>query len=173
MTVECGRVSNAVPVLPAFRASSAVAGRVGALRFADDPLVDDDVAVVLTGFHCCRDAAALFVAGKRHLFAYSPRLRVRRDVGHDALRADAAGDFEVGRGHDLLLRLRVVEERLLALVGLFELDRPLVVFPPLARAEPRFEPRFVWRVRRFEPPAVRPALLAPDWAPGLLAPSAV
>jgi hypothetical protein len=114
----------------------------------------------------------LFLADEGHLFAFSLHLRIRRDVGHEALGADPGVDLEVGRGHDVpfFLRLRVVEERLLAL---FELERPLVGFLPLARAVPRFEPRFVWRVRRFEPPAVSPSPPSPDCATGLAAPSAV
>jgi hypothetical protein len=105
--------------------------------------------------------SALFLACKRHLFAFSPRRRIRGDAGHEALRADPGVDLEVRRGHDVLffLRLRVVEERLLALFEL-ELARTpssssrnesanlstSVVFLPLARAEPRFEPRFLWPV---------------------------
>lgn len=168
-----GRAADGVPVLR--------------LRFADDPLVDDDVAVALTGFDCCGDAAALFVVGKRHLFAFSPRLRIRRDVGDEALRADAGVDLEVRRAHDVLFffRLRVAEERLLALLGL-ELARTLssssrnesanlstsVVFAPPDRAEPRFEPRFLRRLVRFEPLTVSPSPLSLGCAPWLVASSA-
>jgi hypothetical protein len=63
-----------------------------------------------------------------------------------------------------------LDERLLAL---FELERPLVDFLPLARAEPRFEPRFVWRLLRFEPPPVSLSPLSPDCAFGVAAPSGV
>jgi hypothetical protein len=113
----------------------------------------------------------LFLAGERHLFAFSLRVRIWRDVWHEALGADLGVDLEVGCGHDVLfLRLRVVEERPLAL---FELERPLVRFLPLAGAEPRFEPRFVWRVRRFESPAGPPSPPSPDCATELAAPSAV
>ena len=52
-------------------------------------------------------------------------------------------------GFVVFLRLRVVAERLLAL---FELERRLLLaLLPLDRAEPRFEPRLVCRVLRFEP----------------------
>jgi len=68
------------------------------LHFADDPLVDDDIAVGLTSLHCFRDTASLLVAGERHLFfAFSPRLRIRRHARHEALRADAGLDLEVRR----------------------------------------------------------------------------
>jgi hypothetical protein len=114
----------------------------------------------------------MLAANKRHLFAFSSRLRMRRDVGHEALRADPGVDLEVRRAHDVLffLRLRVVEERL---VALFELERPLVGFLPLARADPRLEPRFVWRALRFEREGVSESPLSSGCVPGLAAPSAV
>jgi hypothetical protein len=83
--------------------SGRVAGGLAVLHFADDPLVDDDIAVRLTSLHCFRDTASLLVAGERHLFfAFSPRLRIRRHARHEALRADAGLDLEVWRAHEAL-----------------------------------------------------------------------
>jgi hypothetical protein len=147
---------------------SGVAGRVAVMRLADDPLADVNVAVALARLHSCRHAAALFVAVERHLLR--PGARIRRDVGHEALGADPRADLEVRRGQDapFFLRPRVPEERL---VPLFELERELAVFLPLARAEPRFEPRFVWRLLRFAPPAVWPPPPPPEFAPCPAVPS--
>ena len=90
-----------------------VAGGLALLHFADDPLVDDDIAVGLTSLHCFRDTASLLVAGERHLFfAFSPRLRIRRHARHKALRADAGLDLEVWRAQEALFSIyRSVTDR--------------------------------------------------------------
>jgi len=83
-------------------------------------------------------------------------------------RTEAGEELEVRRvGHSgfLFARLLDAEERLLVP---FADARLRVVFEPLARVDPRFEPRLVCRVRRLCGRLVLPASAAPPaacWTP--------
>jgi hypothetical protein len=124
----------------------------------DDPArqlsFDCDVLVPFARLNFVRQSGPRLLPGERHV---SVRLRLgsRRRAHSQCARTQSDPDLEVLRHDDLFLdRLR---DELELLRVLFELDRLLdpellwleLDFVPLARFEPRFEPRLVLRGLRF------------------------
>ena len=112
-------------------------------RLADDPFLDIDVAGALEAL---RTPAGIPMR-ERHI-TDATHVCVWEDVGDQPLCTQQGADLEIRPVHDDFFLERLLDDDRRERVAL-ELDPRLLAFLAVDRVEPRFEPRFVCRLRLF------------------------